>query len=400
MNGKITSFFLVLICFTSCLEPYDVNITDYEDLLVVDALITDEQINHRVYLSRSIPNLDEIPQRESNALVIITDQNNKEEVLTEIEPGVYETDKEQFVPIIGGTYTLTIRTSRGIVYQSTPCTLLPKIDIDNVSFKAGKEWNSDETMELQGLNILVDGVASEGNYLRWLYEEDWQFKTPFPTRMAYDFEIDDWVYITPINHTCWKEDAANSVVIHSFANQNAATIKDKKVCFVPSKETDKLTVRYSILVKQLCISKEEYEFWNKLKVTTDDVGDVFGVQPFSIVGNIKNINDDKEPVLGYFQTGSVDSERIYIDRSDVTNLGLPVFSRYYNCSVDSFKYEDFPDQTPLEIYNKFVLSGVYNLNDAIYDEDTGAMVGFLLARPICSDCTLTGTSEKPDFWED
>lgn len=400
MLQKIICVFVLSISLFSCLEPYDVNVSDYEDLLVVDALITDEAKNHRVYLSRSVPNLDETPEVESGALVVITDENNVEEVLTEISPGVYETDQLQFVARIGGTYTLSIITRNGDKYRSSPCTILPVTNIDNVHFKAGKEWNSDKTTELLGINILVDGRAFEGGYVRWMYDEDWKFRTPFPSRMRYDYSIDDWEYILPENNICWKDNESDEVVIHSFSNQNQPDIKNWKVCFVPSETTDKLTVRYSINVKQLSISQDEYEFWNKLKISTEGVGDVFGTQPFSISGNITNIADDKEPVLGYFQTGSVVSKRIFINRKEITEMGLPVFRYDQGCRLDTIKVDGMAYTSALEIYEKLVLTGAYSLFDAVYAETGFGISGLLLTNPVCSDCTLTGESQQPDFWEE
>lgn len=400
MFRKIIYVFLIIISTSSCLDPYDINISDYEDLLVVDALITDEVKNHRVYLSRSVPNLDEMPEVETGAIVVITDENNVEEVLTEVGPGIYETDKLQFIARIGGTYTLNITTRSGDKYRSSPCTILPATIIDNVHFKAAKEWNDDETEELYGVNIMVDGSSYEGGYVRWLYDEDWKFRVPFPVMMDYNYALGDWEFVTPKNVTCWKNNISNQVVIHSFENQNSAELKDKKVCFVPSEATDKLSVRYSILVKQVSISKEEYEFWNKLKISTEDVGDVFGKQPFSIEGNIKNVYNPKEPVLGYFQTGSAVKQRLYINRQEINELELPVIKYDFGCRVDSFMVDGFSFNSPLEIYESQVLSGPYNLHDVIYAENSMAVIGLLLARPVCSDCTLTGESKQPDFWEE
>ncbi|MCG8579883.1 MAG: DUF4249 domain-containing protein, partial [Bacteroidales bacterium] len=243
MNRIFKLLLLISLSVSSCLEPYNVDIKDYKDLLVVDALITDEVKNHRIYLSRSVPNLDVKPAVESGALVVITDETGKEEVLTEIEPGVYETDKLQFVAKVGGTYTLSVRTSNGNSYVSDPCTLLPKSSIEKVHYKKGKSWSADETEEYQGLHIMVDGGSYEGGYVRWLYDEDWKFKTPYPEMLDYNYELGDFERIEIENEYCWKSYSSNQVLIHSFSDQNNSELKNKEVCFVPSKVTDKLTVR-------------------------------------------------------------------------------------------------------------------------------------------------------------
>ncbi|WP_430811398.1 MULTISPECIES: DUF4249 domain-containing protein [unclassified Carboxylicivirga] len=400
MTQKTLLTLFVLAGLWSCLEPYEVNLSDYEDLLVVDALITDENKSHYVRLSRSLSNSGDWPTMESGAFVSISDQKGNEEVLTETAAGIYQTDPMHFIARVGSTYTLNIRTAGGEEYRSSPCTLLPKTDIDKVHFKASRQWNDDKTEEWPGLDIMVDGDAYQGAYVRWLYEEDWKFEVPFPTRIEYNYSTLNWEYVTPKNEICWKNERSSGVFIHSFANQESSSLKNKKVCFVPSLHTDKLTVRYSILVRQLSISQEEYAFWNKLKISTENVGDVFGTQPFSIQGNVENVNEKNEPVLGYFQTGSVTAKRLYINRREMDDLGLPIQPYDFGCSLDSFMVDGFSFTSALQIYEEMVLNGNFHAHDGIYPENGVNLVGLMLSREKCADCRYTGDLQAPDFWVD
>lgn len=397
---RIAYILLAVVSFTSCLEPYEINIEDYEDLLVVDALITDELKNHKVILSRSTSTLNQTPKRESGALVIITDEEGYEEVLTEIEPGVYETDMRQFLAHEGVSYVLSIQTVTGEKYTSKPCLIQPKTVIEDIHYLPGKDWNEDQSQEFQGLRVLVDGTAQGVNYVRWMYEETWMFKVPYPTQVEYDYDELRWQYISPINVLCWKDSKSNSILIHSSAEQRNAEFFDKQVCFIPTSISDKLTVRYSILVKQLSISKDEYEFWKKLKFTTEDSGDPFGIQPYSIIGNIRNVINKNEPVLGYFQTASVVSKRIYINRDQIEKLNLPIMEFNYGCQLNNFYLKDSDYGSALDMYEGLVLNGSFSLFDAIYEQGSIEPAGLMLSSPRCSDCTKTGTLLKPDFWND
>lgn len=46
-------------------------------------------------------------------------------------------------------------------------------------------------------------------------------------------------------------------------------------------------------------------------------GSVFDAPPAPIFGNIRNINDDEEMVLGYFEVANVQVTRIYTTKADV-----------------------------------------------------------------------------------
>lgn len=395
---KYVVFILFFVC--SCLEPYDINIENSENLLVVDGLITDEIKNHRIVLTRSITEIGQTPPMESGALVIIYDNIGNEEVLTEVQPGVYETDWRQFKAEVGNAYKLFIRTASGDKYESTPCTIQQKSNIKNVHYIAGKDWNEDQSEEVDGIKILMDGSAEDVGYIRWLYNEVWKFSVPYPTQVEYNYENLRWQYISPVNVTCWKESHSKKIIIHSVNNQEVEEFFNKQVCFVPAKASDKLTIKYSILVKQLSISEEEYVFWDRLKTTSEEAGNPFGIQPYSIVGNVQCISNEREPVLGYFQTASVVSERIYINREEIEQLNLPIMEFNYGCQLNNFYLKDYDFGNALDMYESLVLNGSFALYDAIYEQGSIEPAGLMLSSPRCSDCTKTGTNIKPEFWED
>ncbi|MBI9062963.1 MAG: DUF4249 domain-containing protein [Marinilabiliaceae bacterium] len=388
---------LSLLIF-SCLDPYDTNIKGYENLLVVDALITDENRSHYVLLSRTIPDLNQEPQRVANAWVSITDENFNETILRETSPGIYATDSTKFRAQVGKTYTLKISTPEGKTYISNPCTMLPSGNIEKIYYNKDKGWNNDNTYESEGISVYIDGSAQESEYARWSFEEDWKFQV----FCAPDFSFDTDGNIVHINNDkiyCWKSALSTDITLHSFKNHGNNTINKKKIHFIPTSKTDRISLRYSILVKQLSISKEEYEFWDKLQKSTEDVGDILGKQPFSIAGNMNNIDDKTEPVLGYFQVSSTSQKRLYIENSDLSKLDVPFYS-HKSCKIDTVLIDNNRYTSIYDIYLQEVATGRYGMYDVYYPEMSMTPTGLLLTQPTCCDCTLTGTNKKPDFWQD
>jgi hypothetical protein len=93
MYGRIV-LLLMFIAFTACVEPFDPEIDSYEDILVVDGIITDEEVAARVRLSRSYPYDENRSNAETNAIVIISDDagiliiNTYSNNLSDLEPGM------------------------------------------------------------------------------------------------------------------------------------------------------------------------------------------------------------------------------------------------------------------------------------------------------------------------
>ncbi len=411
MKLKLIVILLVSFSLYSCLEPYNATVgDDASSLLVVDGLISNNNIAHTIKLTRSVANIDHHVIPVTDALVIIEDDLGLTTVLSEIDSGRYETDTFNFQGIPGRTYTLYIKTKEGEEYRSTPCLMKPSSHIDSIFIIPGKDLSTETDRQYNGLGIYVSGGVNsdEIKYLRWAYKEDWKFSVPF-----YPDEIPiqggGWEDYES-NRDCWKSAISKEVLIYSFNNQAGRNVIGKELYFVNSQESDRFINRYSTLVEQYSISKEEYEFWHKLEQSTTDVGSIFGEQPFSITGNIKNINNPNENVLGYFQVAGYTSKRIYIDYRQLYDLRMPISNSFSRCAVDSFLIAELNELaeeqgTPkfknmYDIYEKFVLSGDYGYELASKIYEGIAVIGLGFSTPQCTDCSLSGEVEPPAFWEE
>lgn len=400
MIKRLILIALVFCATNSCIEPIVGVVGKYKELLVVDGQITNENGVYEVSLLRSVSNIDEKDVAVEGAIVYVTDDEGSTFSFTEDLPGIYRSDAEQFIGQVGRTYELHIKTKEGKEYRSDPCFLNSPLELDSVYFRPEDYWAEHEGIRRTGVGIFIDGTgSSEGsNYLRWSYDENWKFRVPYPSNQIVSDDDVVWL-VDEKNVYCWKSDESKSILIHSFQNQIANKVLAERLLTIPSGETDKLTIRYSILVKQYSISKNEYEFWNQLKQSTEDVGDIFGKQPFSVSSNLRNINDSKEPVLGYFKVAGVSSQRIYINREEVEKIGIPIMSEADECSVDSFLVDGEIYFSVYGIYQSRVVDGTLSIVEPIYDFK-GEIIGLMLTGNKCADCVLSGNINPPSFWED
>ena len=58
-----------------------------------------------------------------------------------------------------------------------------------------------------------------------------------------------------------------------------------------------------------------------MKGNTEDVGSIFGSQPNQNHGNIHNVADSSEMVIGYIGAGSIQQQRIFIKNSECQRAG-------------------------------------------------------------------------------
>jgi hypothetical protein len=118
MKAGLALFIVIMITgiLLTCIDPYSPDLKEFENLIVVEALLTDEDSPGYVSLSRTFKTLDEDPVKVTGALVRISDNEGKSNILTETEEGLYKTDNLFFRGEAGKEYTLYIQTPEGAEY--------------------------------------------------------------------------------------------------------------------------------------------------------------------------------------------------------------------------------------------------------------------------------------------
>jgi hypothetical protein len=276
-------------------------------------------------------------------------------------------------------YRLRIRKD-GKEYLSDYVPVTQSPDIDSVNWK----WENDGVM----IYANTHDVTNKSKYYKWEYDETWEIISPFYTILKVigldsivhrDFPAED------VSH-CWKYGSSTSIMLGSSAQLTSDIISDVPVYYLP-KNTEKIGVRYSILVKQMVLTKEGYEYFLQMKKNTEQLGSIFDPLPSELRGNIHCLTDDKEPVIGYVTAGSVKEKRIFIVSNQV-----PQWHYSYSGACTSLLVPNKRDSI-----RKYL--GAY----APYDEDRpnplGIPLGYYFVQPPCADCTLRGGSNvKPSYW--
>ncbi len=404
MGLKSIFILLAVLTFYTCIDPFNPGLSGHESLLVVDGLISDADASCSVRLSRTLQTQDATTVMVTDAVMYITDDEGINNYLINRGNGMYYTDSTSFRGEPGRTYVLHISTSAA-EYESEPVTMQPSTDIDSIWYEKDKELVNNGTESVDGIRIFLDaGDGGAETYHRWDFEETWKFKVPSPKKYDYDLSDSQIVPHHPVNDYCWKSRKSSDILVSSGVSGKSSGSRKVPIFFIGSDQSDRLLIQYSILVKQYSITKKEYEFWDNIRQVNGAGDDIFGRQPYPITGNVRNIDNPDEKVLGYFQVASVRERRKDIPISEIKGLGLPYY--HYPCTRIEMAPGDYP-RSPLsppltwtDLYVMYCVTSNYYLVEVKYLAGTDVLDKMVFALPECSDCELTGTSAKPDFWTD
>ena len=165
-----------IVTVFGCTEPFEGSVEGFEDVLVVDALITNEKKIQEVRLTRSYPFDGEGPIAEGNADIVIDDGDGRQFVFEEDEPGVY-LSRMPFSAETGKAYSLSITTQDGRSYRSGTMEL--PIDSTSIDQLYAVRTSNDQGDEGMGIFVDTFDPSRESNYYRYEYEETYKIIAPF-----------------------------------------------------------------------------------------------------------------------------------------------------------------------------------------------------------------------------
>ncbi|CAD5290709.1 MULTISPECIES: DUF4249 domain-containing protein [unclassified Imperialibacter] len=387
MKGNTFLISLLILTLLGCVEPFEPETGDFESVLVVEGNISDAHEPYLITVSRTAPLGATGAVPVSNAAVRVKDEEGAAFDFAEIAAGKYQSNPLDFIGCAGKNYSLSIVTASNQKYESEMVTLKPSPPIDSVYFERDIRL-TDAGDTLDGVRIMVDthDPQARSRYYRYSWLETYEVRPYYPSYYEWDFAVNppEFVRRNPEINLCFKTDTSGQVLVTSTANLTEDRVSQFEVNYV-STESFRLKSLYSILVRQQTLSEDGFRYWNEVRKTTESLGTLFDPQPYQLVGNIKNIDNPDEPVLGYFDASAVSQKRIYISRDEVRHLTYP----FESCILEtkSFTPREEGDVFKDE-FNLFIQWG-YMIVDA---------EGLLWAPPECADCRLYGTLTKPDFW--
>lgn len=388
---KTWIYILASFCF-ACKEPYiSPYVTPNLGYLVVEGVINSGPGTTTIHLSRTTTLSDSSRAVETGAQINIEGDNNTNYTLTETARGQYMVGGLNLDP--NSKYRLRIVANQEEYYSDfVPVNTNPPIDSITWEYQP------------EGVHIFVNtnDPSNLAKYFQWDFSETWEIHSEYvPNTMYNPDNRYDVIYVDPFNlmkhdsskFQCWQSDTSQTILLGSTEKYSIDTIS-APITLV-EKGSVKMSVLYSINIRQFSFTKDGYEFLQKMQKNSQQLGTIFDAQPSELQGNIHSVMNPSEVVVGYVSISPIQEKRIFINNSDLPD---------WNYSPGCLIYLEQNDTAFIRA-NNYYPNGVTQILLPIewktrsgFPPPNGYVITFTSAEVRCVDCTVVGTKSKPDYW--
>jgi len=384
--STIVGFVMIALLVGECKQSYEPAIqTQNIRLLVVEGFINAGQGPTVILLSRTGDLQDQSRRAEVGAQVKVEGDDGSAFLLVDSLNGKYSFPQLSINNNV--KYRLYIKTADGREYISEYAPVKHTPPIDSVTWQ----------VEDGGVRLYANAHDPQSltKYYQWKFDETWEIRSTYPTSIKYlrdgasgqikQLVWRDTVYKSTDTtiYKCWNSVSSTSIILGSSENLSADVIYLPVHYIEPASE--KLSVLYSINLKQYALSQDAYLFMQKMKKNTEQVGTLFDAQPSQISGNFKCLTNPNELVIGFVEVTDEQTKRLFIYNSQVPQWG-------YNPGCMQIIILNNLDT--IEKYGADLFPTVPGMLGPF-----GVIVSFWAAnKESCIDCTTRGVNRKPAFW--
>ncbi|MGM0407033.1 MAG: DUF4249 domain-containing protein [Bacteroidota bacterium] len=381
MRYKIIHLLLIVILslgIFSCIEEYKLSIDPSDQAkYVVFGNITNQEGNQSVQISYSsgIIEPEYIPVNDCN--VKISDDKGNVFESYENNKGFYKIyiPEEYLNP--GTAFKIDIFTPDGDQITSDYDTLYQCANLDSIYYTREDLPSDDITEHFEKVQFFLDMEGSPEHSKHYIFtiEETWEYHTRHLKEWYYDGRT--LTRIDPPDastHICWKTQMVPNIFALStkYLSENSFS---KFPLHAVTNKTEKLVYGYSMKVVQHATSVSTFNHFKKLRNNISAEGGLYMKQPEQVKGNLHNLTNPGDEVLGYFFASSTNSKRIFVEKPDDMELYY-----YDRC---------------LETILRFGVRSISRTSLPTYLLNGGS----IMLSDNCVDCTLRGgTTTKPEFW--
>ncbi|WP_080240369.1 DUF4249 domain-containing protein [Spirosoma rigui] len=324
----------------ACVDQYDPGLTANTNLLVVEGIVTDQSSVQTISLSRSRSSRDsltKIPIQRAAVTVLVNGSTPVR--LSEVEPGIYQFPAG-FKGQVGQSYQLRFRTEQGVAYESSVETMVPVPPVlrayDTFNEQGIRTTADSRPVPTNDVYVDFQDPGAQTNFYLWrwrLYESQRWCATCEQGRYTLTdlgpvgsgpinvlgcvrdttlgiFNLFDY----PCRGLCWDIFYSTDVNVFADLNADGRLQVGRKVASIPIYQRDQAL----LVIEQLSLSPNAYRYYKLFADQTQNTGTLADTPPAPTVGNVRNLADPNENVVGYFSAASVAVLPYKLTRQNVT----------------------------------------------------------------------------------
>lgn len=370
---------MMLMLLTSCIDYYDVVMEDTEnEILIVEGQIIGGTECEFILQQSSCKYEDYEPDGPNiitYASVYVICSNGQVFGAERRKDHHFYVNMGELDP--NETYHLQIRINDEEIYESEPMYPLEAPALEQLSYTLSEDR---ETVQLR----ITNGDPQGEMYYLWTYDEHWEINTPFVTDWEYNPHINRIEHVKQKTNRGWCSLANHPILIGNNLDYGNGALKDYGI-YNLSRLNNRFNTRYHTRVRQMAISKQEYEYYRQKEAQSAQTGGIFTLMPAQLPSNIHN--DRGLKAEGYVGVHlNVSEAEIYINGRDVgyQRMRKAVILPDSMVSIGNWHGALYFQGYRVYQYNEY-------LDKAEWTE------------PWCVDCQVPywgATLDRPDFWVD
>jgi Domain of unknown function (DUF4249) len=324
----IFSFFSLL----SCIDTYDVDFSKQNNVLVVEGFLTDDYQSPdtiKIQYSRYFERSTFITPISSVKVSIVASGTGKETSLIEQKLGGFLPPND-FRINPSEKYTLRFSLPDGQQFESTSeqiYTTPPILKIYD-KFVLNSKLSDDGKKYLSANEVYLDfkDTPKQKDYYLWRYVH---YEKIVHCTTCYSSQYDPktlgcTIKLPNFNRTpyydyqcageCYAINKSNKINVMSDVVSDGEVVTGRLVAKIPYHSMSGCLVE----IQQMSISPQNYTFYKNLELQSQSTGGLADTPAAAIVGNINNLTNPVNKVVGFFGVASVQKKRYWVDRKEAS----------------------------------------------------------------------------------
>jgi hypothetical protein len=271
----------ISLTFNLCIDPFEPDINEEKNLITIDGCLIKGQEKQTITItsSSSLMEAEFIPVE--NCIVKIIDGSGNEFMFYEESAGIYIAEIDDKYLQYNRNFQLVFSTPEGNTYESAHETLLESAPVDSFYYVKENQYSSSSEELEERVQFYVDLKAPEegSRYYRWELVETFEYHSPYLIFGYYDGQ-NRYYYKIPSDslHTCYTSQKVSG--LYSSNTVNLIKNEKKKIPLnYVNRSSIRLSVKYSLLIRQYALNEGAYDYWHLTKVEMQESGGLYTTQP-------------------------------------------------------------------------------------------------------------------------